>query len=354
MYEIYKIATDRHTITTPDKVNDETFNNLHESEQEKSPQNLTKPLPKNNFEPLQTHYPSEIPPESAPTQQLPLIDDELQNNLTINKETDIPILFLSMNLTLKRKRHMYYFPMDFEKLTRDSSIDTGALTNPKSEQDLFKINLLALEAISDTGSSPNFQIMVANGQLETPIGTVCLTFEVVDFMFNGKFIVMKVLTKNDNAIFDIRQGVLTFPHLSMQLKHEHNIRTRQSTPLRAEASYTLQPVETMLIASRMPHVVDHDATGFITPSAHLVDHDSFVLVSSLCAVNKNAVGYQICNFSEVQYTITAETHLADFQFLTPDELKFIKPINHSTLTFIIHQHTEITEVYLNELLKVNN
>ena len=129
---------------------------------------------------------------------------------------------------------MYYFPMDFEKLTLDDLIDAGALTSAKSEQDLNKIKLLAPEAKTDTGHAPNFQTLVANGQLETSIGTVCLTFEVADFMFKENFIVMKVLLnpliglcflERNNTVFDIRQGVLTFPHLSMQLKPEHNLPT---------------------------------------------------------------------------------------------------------------------------------
>ena len=53
---------------------------------------------------------------------------------------------------------MYYFPMDFEKLTLDGLIDTGALTSAISEQDLSKIKLLAPEAITDPGTAPNFQI----------------------------------------------------------------------------------------------------------------------------------------------------------------------------------------------------
>ena len=117
--------------------------------------------------------------------------------------------------------------MDFEKLTLDGLIDSGALTSAISERELNKIKLLAPEAISDTGAAPNFQIMVANGQLEKPIGTVCLTVEVADFMFKGNFIIMNVspnpliehcFLKKNNAIFDIRQGVLPFPHLSVQLK----------------------------------------------------------------------------------------------------------------------------------------
>ena len=52
---------------------------------------------------------------------------------------------------------MYYFPMDFEKLTLDGLIDTGALTSAISEQDLNNIKLLAPEPITDTGPAPNFQ-----------------------------------------------------------------------------------------------------------------------------------------------------------------------------------------------------
>ena len=193
MYEIYRDAPDKYITTHLDISNEKLPENLFESENEASPQNLPETLPKNNFEPLQTQDSSEIPTELASTQKLPLIDDEIQNRLTINKETDIPMLLLSTNLTLKSKRHMYYFPMDFEKLTLDGLIDTGALTSAISEQDLNQVKLLAPEAITATGPAPNFQIMVANGQLETPIGTVCLTFEVADFMFKKNFIVMKVL-----------------------------------------------------------------------------------------------------------------------------------------------------------------
>ena len=110
MYKIYRDAPGRYTTTTFDKNNEnneEFSNNLFESEQETS-QNLPEPLPKNNFEPLQAQDLSVIPTEPASIQKLPLIDDENQNHLTINKETDIPMLLLSTNLTLKSKRHMYF------------------------------------------------------------------------------------------------------------------------------------------------------------------------------------------------------------------------------------------------------
>ena len=162
--------------------------------------------------------------------------------------------------------------MDFEKFTLDGLIDTGALTSAISEQDLNKIKLIANEAMKDTGPPPNFQIMVANGQLEVPIGTVLLEFEVADFMLRENFIIMKNLPnpliglcflRRKNAVFDVTQGILTFPYLSMQLKPDTQVIMRQATPLFAENTYTLQPGETLAIASRMPHLLDHDATGIV-------------------------------------------------------------------------------------------
>ena len=297
---------------------------------------------------------------SCNKQKQPLLDEDISNHIQFDQERNLSYLPMSTSLTLKRKRHMYYMPMEFEKLTLDGLIDTGALTSAISEQDLNKIQLLANEAIKDTGPPPNFQIMVANGQLEVPIGTVLLEFEVADFMLREIFIIMKNLPnpliglcflRRNNAVFDVTQGILTFPYLSMQLKPDMQVPLRQATPLFAENTYTLQPGETLAIASRMPHLLDHDATGIVTPSPQFESHDSIFITSSLSTVNNNAIGYQIINFSELPYTIICDTHLADFKILTPEQIKHIQPVDPAMLSFMI-QHEDTTEIYINDLLKV--
>ena len=112
-----------------------------------------------------------------------------------------------------------------EKLTLVRLIDTGALTRSISQANLNKIKLLSNEAIKDIGPAPNCQLMVANGQLERPIGTVFLGFELADFEFQENSLVMKTLPnpliglcflQKHNALSDFRQGIITFPYLSMQ------------------------------------------------------------------------------------------------------------------------------------------
>ena len=150
--------------------------------------------------------------------------------------------------------------------------------------------------------------MVANRQLEVAIGTVLLEFEVADFILKENFIIMKNLPnpliglcflRRNNAIFDVTQGILTFPYLSMQHKPDTQTSKRQATPLFAENTYTLQPGETLAIASRMP-LMDHDATGIVTPSHQFENHDSIFITASLSTVNNNAIGYQIINFYHIQ------------------------------------------------------
>ena len=70
--------------------------------------------------------------------------------------------------------------------------------------------------------------MVASGQLEAPIATVKLQFEVVDITLREKFIVMTNLTspligllfqQRNSTMLDMRQRFLNFPFFSMQFKN---------------------------------------------------------------------------------------------------------------------------------------
>ena len=79
---------------------------------------------------------------------------------------------------------MLYFPMDFGELTIDGLIDTGALSSAIPEMD---IRLLSPQSVIREGPPPNFQIMVANGQLETPKSTIELQFEVGETLNSMKF-----------------------------------------------------------------------------------------------------------------------------------------------------------------------
>ena len=323
-----ELTTENSQQSTLETQPEDLYELLHDAPDNYFPQEPKHPETDSNSEIQPTTKHHVTIKTSCNNEKQPLSNEDLTESMQFDKERNLSYLPTSTSLTLKRKRHMHYIPMDFEKLTLDCLIDTGALTSAISEQDLNRVILMVNEAIKETGPPPNFQIMVANGQQEVPIGTVLLQFEVVDLVVKENFIVMKTLSsrliglcflRRNNAIFDVTQGILTFPYLSLQLKPDTQTSIRQATPLFAENTYTLQPSETLAIASRMPHRMDHNATGIVTPSQQYENHDSIFITASLSTINNNAIGYQIINFSELPYTITTDTLLADFKILIPEK-----------------------------------
>ena len=90
--------------------------------------------------------------------------------------------------------------------------------------------------------------MVANGQLEAPIATVELPFEVGDITFREKFTVLTNLKnpligllflQRNSTILDMRIGIFNFPFFSMKSKNEDRTYPIDTEPI-------LNPVETIL------------------------------------------------------------------------------------------------------------
>ena len=198
----------------------------------------------------------------------------------------------------------------------DGLIDTAPFTSAVSEADLNKIRLLSNEAINDTGPASNFQIMVtwSNGQLERPKRTVLLEFEVADFQFQEKFAAMKTPNSLIGLSFLLLRHSTRYhnnpilPFWSLPLRPEHTTNTRAATPLLTDTTYNLQPGETLAMSSKTPLLIDHNATGMVTPSSHTEEHESIFITSSLSTVNGNAVGYQMINFSDLPNTLPIDTH----------------------------------------------
>ena len=120
---------------------------------------------------------------------------------------------------------MLYLQMDFGELTIDGLIDSRALSSAIPEMDLRKIRLRSPESVIREGPPPNFQTMVANGQLETPKSAIELKFEVGDIEFHEIFVVMEHLTgpiigllflQRNHTVLDMRQGILNFQFFSIE------------------------------------------------------------------------------------------------------------------------------------------
>ena len=184
----------------------------------------------------------------------PLIEEEL-----VRAEQTIEVyLPLSYTVVLKRKQEMLYVPLDFKKnqnLIVDALVESGACVSAIAQNHLNTMKQQTPNSIPKIDDPPNFQIEVANGQLEKPLATTTPKLEIGYTLFAEHFVVMKDLTgpskglhfmRNIRVVIDTTHGNILFPHLTMQVKTSSSERTAKPQPVNTNGALTVQPRTTKL------------------------------------------------------------------------------------------------------------
>ena len=294
--------------------------------------------------------------------QTAVIDDQILSQLQVTPDGLTRFLRFSTKLPLKNQRKMFYFPMDFGELNIDGLIDTGALSSAIQEADLRKIRLLAPHTILSEGPPPEFQIKVANGQLEAPIATVELQFEVGDITFREKFIVMRNLTspligllflQRNSTILDMRQGILNFPFFSMQLKNEDRTYPNVIKPILNPVDTILQPGKRITIWVKPQVYTENEAAGIIQPPPLLENDEDLLICTEISSTQNNKHMVQISNFLDHPYTLKKETHIANFSILTAEQTKHIRPVNPTSVRHLLNKNHDDAFHYINSLLRTS-
>ena len=207
------------------------------------------------------------PPEITTSQyQEQLVRDENTNELYMP---------LSSTIVFKRNKEMLYVPLDFENgLTIDALFDSGAYVSAKAQKELDRIQQQAPSNILKIDDPPNFQIQVANGQLEKPTATATLKFDIGDHIFAEHFVVMKNLTgpiiglhfmNHNSVVIDTTHGIIHFPHLTMQVKSASSQESAKPQPVLIHDSITIPQMTTKTITAFVDHSSEWNTTGTVTP-----------------------------------------------------------------------------------------
>ena len=225
---------------------------------------------------------------------------------------------------------MLYFPRDFGELTIDGLIDTGALSSAIPEMDLQKIRLFSSQSVIREGPPPHFQIMVANGQLETPKSTIELKFEVGDIEFHGIFIVMENLTgpirglmflQRNHTVLDMRQGILSFLFFSMQLTTADHRYSNVLEPILNPTEIIIPPNDRVLIRTNSLLYPENEVTGMLQPSDLLHEEGDITFCPALVSLNDGNISIPVNNFTDHPYKLKKGLHLASFPVMTPEQIK---------------------------------
>ena len=274
----------------------------------------------------------------ALTTATPLIEERLVRD----EQTNEVYLPLTSTVVLKQKQEMLYVPLDFEKnLTIDALVDTGASDSAIAQDDLDTIKQKAPKNILKNNDPPNFQIQVANGQLEKPLSTATLKFETGDNSFAEHFVVMKKLTgpiiglhfmRNNSVIIDTTHGLIHFPHLTMQVKTASSETTTK--PVITDEALTIPPTTIKTITAFIDHPSKWNTTGTATPLEQFTETASLLISHSMSTITDKRIAVRVTNTTESPYLIKKHTQIAEFSGVTPEQFNYIKPVDMAILSMI--------------------
>ena len=290
-----------------------------------------------------------------------LDENQFQNDLN-TKEGEPDCMPLSSNINLKCKKRMLYFPMDYGELTIDGLIDTGALSSATPEMDLRKIRLRSPQSAIREGPLPKIQIMVANGQLETPKSTIELNVEVGDIEFDETFIVIENLTgpvigpmflQRNHTVLNKRQGILNFPFFSMQHKTADHRYSNVLEPILNPTEITIPPNDRVLIRTNSLLYPDNTVTGILQPCDLLHEVGDITFSPALATLNHGNISIPVNKFTDHPYTLKKGLHIASFSVMTPEQMKCIKPVDPASTWHLLQNDQEQAAHYVSSPIKTN-
>ena len=282
-----------------------------------------------------------------------LVRDDITNELYIP---------LSSTIVLKRQKEMLYVPLDFENvLTTDALVDSRAYVSAIAQSELDSIKQQAPGNIFKIDEPPNFQIQVANGQLDKPISTATLKFDIGDNTFAENFVVMKNLTgpivglhfmRHNSVVIDTTHGLIHFQHLTMQAKKAAIEASAKPQPVLIQENTTVPPMTTKTITAFVGHPLVWHTTGTVTPVGKFKEAASLLISHSISTVFDIKTAVRITNTTESPDSIKKNTQIVEFSVVTPEQSKFIRPVDTAILNMIAEGDPDLT-TNLKELLRTH-
>ena len=139
----------------------------------------------------------------------------------------------------------------------------------------------------------------------------------------------------------------------MQLKNEDWTYPNFIEPVLNPAETILQPGKRTTIWVKSQIYTDTEATGIIQPSPLLENNKDLLICPTLSSYQNNRHMVQISNFLDHPYTLKKGTHIANFSILTPEQTKHFRPVNPTSVRYLLNNSHDDAIHYINSLLKTS-
>ena len=96
---------------------------------------------------------------------------------------------------------------------------------------------------------------------------------------------------------------------------------------------------------------DTNVTGVLQPSNDLAEDGDITFCAALVTLTQGQDTIHVNNFTDQSYTIKRGSHIANFSVLTPEQLKYVKPIDPATTWHLLQNHNGNAAYYASSLIK---
>ena len=257
---------------------------------------------------------------------------------------------------------MLCLPLEFGEITMDGLVDSGAFINAMSWSDYNAIKMNSDSCVIKEYPQPPFKIECANAQLEQPIATADIQFNIGTYTFTDTFVILSKTSfpiiglnfmRNHQAVIDTANGTINFPHVEMTLAMTDEMKKCNPKPLQimAEGNQTLPPQQTTTVNAIVITTNMHDVTGAGQPLPQFDETATIIVAPALATAHNKRLNIRIANLTDFPHKIKNHTKLAELQILKPEDTKQIRPVDAAALKLL--EDPDDTHMYINELMKSN-
>ena len=188
----------------------------------------------------------------------------------------------------------------------DGLVDSGAFINAMSWSDYNAIKMNSDSCVKKEYPQPPFKIECANAQLEQPIATADIQFNIGTYTFTDTFVILSKTSfpiiglnfmRNHQAVIDTANGTINFPHVEMTLAMTDEMKKCNPKPLQimAEGNQTLPPQQTTTVNAIVITTNMHDVTGAVQPLPQFDEAATIIVAPALATAHNKRLNIRIAN-----------------------------------------------------------
>ena len=147
--------------------------------------------------------------------------------------------------------------------------------------------------------------------------------------------------RNNSVVLDTTDGLIHFPHL-MRVKTASNQNKFKTPLILTENALTIPPRTTETLTAFVDHSSEENTAYPMMSMDKFTETASLLISHSMSTINDKRVAVRVTNTTESVFPIRKNTQIAEFSEVTPEQSKYIKPVDMAILSMIPPDDLDLT------------